>query len=248
LDIKTGRGAFMHAEEDSINLARTLIDVGRKFGKRTIAFLTDMNQPLGHAVGNWLEIVECIDCLKGKDVPDLMEVTYVLGGAMVMLGGKAATIELGVARCREAIASGAAWRKFLEVAKRQGADTSFLEHPERYPASRFQSEIRSANEGDVDNIDALEIGFAGIMLHAGRMKVGDVIDPKAGILFAKKVGDSVNAGELLATLYCDDERQMELARHRVQKAINVATEPSVLPPLIRAMIDEQGVHPWHGLG
>jgi len=248
LDIKTGRGAFMSAEEDAINLARTLIGVGHRFGKRTIGFLTDMSQPLGRAVGNWLEIVECIACLQGKDVPDLMEVTTVLGGAMVMLGGKAATITEGVARCREAITSGAAWRKFLEVAKRQGADTSFLEHPDRYPKSRFQGEIRSAAQGDVDNIDALEVGFAGIMLRAGRMKVDDVIDPKAGILFAKKVGDSVNAGDLLATLYADDERQLGLALHRVEKAINVATEPSVLPPLIRAMIDAEGVHRWNGLG
>ena len=244
LDIKTGRGAFMQSEEDAIELAKTLIAVGEKFGKRTIGFLTDMNQPLGNTVGNWLEVVECIECMQGSDVPDLMEVTYVLGGAMVMLGGKAPSMKEGIAQCRNAILSGNAFRKFKELVKRQGGDVSFIDHPEKYPASKYRVEIKSASSGDIDNIDALEIGFSGIMIGAGRMKVDDPIDPKAGIMFKKKVGDSVNAGDILAVLCTDNQSVLETTVHRVERAFSIATEPSTLPPLIRAMIDKQGVHPW----
>ncbi len=244
LDIKTGRGAFMQSEEQAIELAKTLIAVGERFGKTTIGFLTDMNQPLGNAVGNWLEVVECIECMKGKDVPDLMEVTYVLGGAMVMLGGKAKSVEDGIQQCKKVIQSGKALQVFKALVKRQGGDVSFIDHPEKYPVCKHSAEIKSSSSGDIDNIDALDIGFTGIMLGAGRMKVSDTIDPKAGIVFRKKVGDSVNAGDVLAVLYTDNQSIMEKAVHRVERAFSVATEPSTLPPLIRAMIDAKGVHPW----
>ncbi len=244
LDVKTGRGAFMRTEEEAIALARTLIAVGKKFGKRSLGFVTDMNQPLGYAVGNWLEVVECIDCLQGRDVPDLMEVTLVLGGAMVFLGKKAKSIEEGMAMCRERIADGSAWKKFRENIRRQGGDASFVENPGKYPKSKCQLQIKSSSTGDIDSIDALEIGFVSIMLGAGRLAVDDRVDPKAGILFHKKVGDSVSPGDALATLYGDDQTRLEGASRRAQKAFNIATEPSVLPPLIHSMVDERGVHPW----
>jgi pyrimidine-nucleoside phosphorylase len=246
LDIKTGRGAFMQSEERAIELAQTLIAIGEKFGKRTVGFLTDMNQPLGYAVGNWLEVVECVDCLCGHEVPDLMEVTYALGGAMLMLSKKAATIQEGIATCRKAVESGRAFDKFLDMVKRQGGDRSYIERPETYPKSRYLREIRSTCSGDLDSIDALEVGFVAIMLGAGRMKVDDAIDPKAGIMLKKKVGDAVEAGETLAVLYTDREDIVENVAHRLERAFVVATEPSPALPLIKALIDEGGVHPWHG--
>ena len=236
----------MQSQEDAIRLAQTLIAVGNKFGKTTIGFLTEMSQPLGYAIGNWLEVVECIDCMKGADVPDLMEVTYVLGGAMVMLGGKAPNLEKGMAICRDAIASGSAFKKFKELVSRQGGDVSYLEDPKRYPRPKYSTSIRSAAAGDIESIDALELGFAAITLGAGRMKVDDTIDPKAGILLSKKAGDSINAGDTLADLFADNETSLDEAKRRVARAFNVATEPSVQPPLIHAVIDEHGVHPWHG--
>ncbi|MBI1807503.1 MAG: thymidine phosphorylase [Ignavibacteria bacterium] len=245
LDVKTGHGAFMQSEEKAIELAQTLIAVGRQFGKRTIGFLTDMNQPLGCAVGNWLEVVECIHCLHGEDVPDLMEVTYALGGAMVMLGGKARTIEEGITLCRRAVHTGQAWEKFIQLVERQGGDTSFLETSGKYPRNKFIIEVKSSSVGDIDNIDALEVGYISLMLGAGRTKVDDVIDPKAGIVFSKKVGDSVNVGDTIATLHTDRTDMLEPATHRLQRAISIATEPSVLPPLIHAVVDEEGIHPWH---
>lgn len=215
LDVKTGRGAFMQSEERSVELARTLIAIGERFGKRTVGFITDMNQPLGYAVGNWLEVVESIDCLKGADISDVMELSYVLGGTMVMLGKKAASIEEGMALCRQTIRSGKAYEKFLELIRRQGGDLGMVEHPERYPQSTCVKEIKSTTSGDLDSIDALEVGFVSVMLGAGRMKVGDRIDPKAGILLKKKIGDSVSRGETLAVLYADDKEVVESASHRL---------------------------------
>jgi pyrimidine-nucleoside phosphorylase len=244
LDIKTGRGAFMQSEEMAIELARTLIAVGNRFGKQTIGFLTDMSQPLGYAVGNWLEVEECIACMKGAKVDDLMEVTYVLGGAMVMLGKKAPTIEAGATMCREAIASGKALATFRELVKAQGGDVSMIDEPSKYPKSALSAVVKSPSDGFVTSIDALEIGFAGIMLGAGRMRVDEVIDMKAGIMFKKKVGDRLKAGETLATIHTDRKDQIEAATLRVEKAIAVG--PAAVKPgvLVKALIDEKGVHPW----
>lgn len=246
LDVKTGRGAFMQSESDAIELARTLIEVGKNFGKKTIGFLTDMSQPLGNAVGNWLEVVESIECLQGKNIPDLMEVTLVLGGAMVWMGGKAKSLEAGISECRSALKSGKAWEKFLELVKAQDGDMSYLQNPRKYPRCKYSKEIKSTSSGDIDNIDALEVGFVNIMLGAGRMKVDDAIDPKAGIILKKKVGDSVDAGEILAVLFTDKKDILESAAHRLERAFGIATEPSVSQPLIRSMIDKLGIHPWHG--
>ncbi|HYQ86281.1 MAG TPA: thymidine phosphorylase [Bacteroidota bacterium] len=244
LDVKVGRGAFMKTEADAVELAKTLIGIGKSFDKKVIGFLTDMSQPLGYAVGNWLEVKESLDCLKGRDVPDLMEITYLLGGAMLMLGGKATSIEEGTGLCRRAIESGTALDKFMQIVRRQGGDVSYLEDFRKYPASKFMIEIRSPSAGDIDNVDALELGLAAIMLGAGRMKLEDGIDPKAGIVLRKKAGDAVEIGEPLAALFTDSESAAKEARPRVERAFSIATEPSVFPRLIHSMVDDRGVHPW----
>jgi len=244
LDVKVGRGAFMKTEADAVELAKTLIGIGKSFDKKVIGFLTDMSQPLGYAVGNWLEVKESLDCLKGRDVPDLMEITYLLGGAMLMLGGKATSIEEGTGLCRRAIESGTALDKFMQIVRRQGGDVSYLEDFRKYPASKFMIEIRSPSAGDIDNVDALELGLAAIMLGAGRMTLEDGIDPKAGIVLRKKAGDAVEIGEPLAALFTDSESAAKEARPRVERAFSIATEPSVFPRLIHSMVDDRGVHPW----
>ena len=244
LDIKTGRGAFMQTEEAAVELATTLIQVGNRFGKKTVGFLTDMNQPLGYAIGNWLEVVECIECLKGRIIPDLMEVTYTLGGAMVMLGGKAESIEDGIARCQEAVKSGKAWEKFVTLVRRQGGDVASIEHPERYPKSRIIAEVKSPRSGMVSAIDALELGFAGIELGAGRTKVDDVIDPTAGIQLKRKVGERVTVGETLAIVYTGQKDVLSHATQRVEQAFTIAAQPTPPMPLIKVFIDEHGIHPW----
>jgi pyrimidine-nucleoside phosphorylase len=244
LDIKTGRGAFMQSEADAVELAKTLIAVGNKFGKKTIGFLTDMSQPLGYTVGNWLEVVECIECMKGKNIPDLMEVTYVLSGAMVMLGGKAGSIEEGISKCKDVFRSGKVLDKFEKLVCRQGGDISFITNTGKYPKSKYTIEVKSTSKGYIHSIDALEVGFIGIMLGAGRMKVDDVIDPKAGIKLMKKVGDNVIVGETLAIIQSDKKDIVETAAQRLEKAISVAIEPCASSTLIYAMINEAGVFPW----
>lgn len=245
LDVKTGRGAFMQSESDAIELAKTLIQIGKIFGKKTIAYLTDMNQPLGYAVGNWCEVVECIECLQGKDVPDLMEVTYALGGGMLMLAGRAQTIEEGISICRGVIQSGRAFEKFNDLVKLQGGDISYIQNPDKYPKSKFTKEIKSTAGGYIKNIDALEVGFVSILLGAGRVKIDDEIDPKAGLFFPKKIGKSIEKGELIAALHTDREDILEMASERLERAISITTEPSVSPPLIRAKIDERGGQSVH---
>jgi pyrimidine-nucleoside phosphorylase len=244
LDVKTGRGAFMQSKGSAIELAKTLIAIGNNFGKKTIGFLTDMSQPLGYAVGNWLEVVECVECMRGKDVPDLMEVTYLLSGAMVMLGGKAKTIEEGVAKCKETIKSGAAYNKFLQMVERQGGDISYIENLGKYPPSKFSVEVKSNSAGFVENIDALEVGFVSIMVGAGRMKVDDVIDMKSGVLFHKKVGDKISAGDTLAVIFADDKPKLDAAAKRLQDSFRIGNNIPILPPLIHALIDEKGVKEW----
>ena len=175
LDVKTGRGAFMQTLEDSIELAKTLIAIGNKFGKKTIAFITDMSQPLGNAVGNWIEVVECIECMQNKVVTDLMEITYLLGGAMVMLGGRAKSIEEGILKCKESISSGNAFKKFLQMVQHQGGDTSYIHDLSKYPKSKYNLSIQSPTNGFISSIDAQDVGFTGITIGAGRLKVDDKI-------------------------------------------------------------------------
>ncbi len=246
LDVKTGRGAFMDSEERAVALAKTLIAVGTKFGKRTIGLLTDMNEPLGRAVGNWLEVRECIECMCGNEAGDLMEVTYALGGAMLYVGGKAGSIGEGISTCREAVRTGRAWKKFIDLVRHQGGDAAMVEHPERYPASRHTLEIRAGRDGFVGSIDALETGFVAIQLGAGRMKVDDRIDPKAGILLRKKRGEQVRKDEAIATLFSDREQIIERASERLRGAIAIVGQPPPPIKLVRALIDEKGMHDWEG--
>jgi len=247
LDVKTGRGAFMQSYERSVELAQALVKVGTSFGKRTLGFITDMNQPLGVAVGNWLEVVESIDCLRGHVGPgsdDLMEVTLVLTGAMVHLGGKTASIDEGVLRCREALASGAAYQKFLELVKIQGGDTAFIEDPERYPNAAISIDVHATARGYVGSIDSFEVGLSSIMLGAGREKVDDIIDPKAGIIIRKKVGDAVQEGDVLATFYTDREGVVPAAHDRIAAAYGIQTQAPAKSPMIVSVVDDSGVRPW----
>ncbi|MGE5315802.1 MAG: thymidine phosphorylase [Acidobacteriota bacterium] len=241
LDVKTGRGAFMNSYERSAELAQALVAIGTNFGKETIAFITRMDEPLGCAIGNWLEIAESVECLRGKDVPDIMELTYVLGGAMVMLGKKAGSLSEGIARCREAVASGKAYDKFCELVRMQGGDVSFIEHVERYPASRYRLEITARRDGFITSIDSLELGFSGIMLGAGRTKVDDVIDPKAGILLKKKSGAAVARGEIVAEVFTDREEMLVPAGERIARAFQYGERAPVIGPLVISRVDKAGV-------
>ena len=244
LDIKTGNGAFMRSFDDAAALAAALVGIGTAAGKTTVGFITAMDQPLGSAIGNWCEVVESVECLRGKNVPDLMEVTYVLGGTMVFLGGKAASIEEGIALCRSAVWSGKAYEKFLALVERQGGDVSYLQDPGKYPRSRHVIEVRSPSPGYVTGFSTLEIGILGVELGAGRMRVGDAVDPKAGILLAKKLGDRVERGDLLAVIQTDREEQAGRASERFLGGVTIGDAPVTASPRVLSYVDSTGIRPW----
>jgi pyrimidine-nucleoside phosphorylase len=252
LDIKTGRGAFMQTYKRSMELAKTLVGIGNGFGKETLGFITDMSQPLGVAIGNWLEVVESVECLRGAvgngdASSDLMEVTYVLSGAMVYLGKKANSIEEGIEKCRKAIEDGTAYNKFLELVKAQGGDIEAIENLERYPMPKFMMEVKSNDNGFVSEIDSLELGLTSILLGAGRQKIDDVIDMKAGILLKKKVGDTVETGDTLAVFYTDREEVLSTARERIMKAFRITLSKPDSKPLVLDIVDKDGVSKWEGI-
>ena len=249
LDVKTGRGAFMQSYARSLELAQTLVRIGTGFGKETVAFITDMSQPLGTTIGNWLEVVESVECLKGKRghadaSSDLMEVTHVLAGAMLMLGKKAQTIAEGIELSRASIADGSAYRKLLELTAAQGGDASALENLERYPLPRHSIEVKTMETGYVAEIDSLELGLTSITLGAGRRLMEDTIDPKAGIVLSKKVGDSIDAGDTLAVFYTDKEAALEPARDRIRKAFRFQPTPPRQKPIILSYVEKGGVKTW----
>lgn len=225
LDVKTGSGAFLPEMDKAVELAEKLINVGSQFDIKTIAYLTNMEQPLGNAVGNWLEIEECIDCLQGKPSDDLMTVTHQLCGAMIHLGGKAKSVDEGVAISKQMIESGKAWEKFLRLAEAQGGDVSYLENPQKYGKTEFAFEVTADQDGFIAGIDALEVGLTSVMLGAGRQRSDDAIDPRAGIIIHKKQGDTVSAGEKIMTLYTNREAAIQSAEQRLKQAVRYTKEP-----------------------
>ena len=244
LDIKTGNGAFMQTYADSLALAKSLVGIGNSFGARTVGFITDMDQPLGYMVGNWLEVLESVECLKGKNIPDLMEVTFVLGGAMLLLGGKSSSIEEGMRLCKSAIYSGKAYDKFLQIVRRQGGDVSFIEQPRKVAGARHVARVESSSSGYVSGFNTTAIGMLAVELGAGRKKVEDVIDPAAGMVFNKKTGDQVSRGELIATLFANRAGIVEQAAARLGSYVRVSDAQPPVPPLIHTYLDAGGEKPW----
>jgi pyrimidine-nucleoside phosphorylase len=249
LDIKTGRGAFMRTNRRAVELAETLVKIGSGFGKETIAFITDMNQPLGASIGNWLEIVEAVECLRGMrgqgdHSADLMTVTHVLAGAMLMLGRKVRTIAEGVEQSKRAIKDGSAYRTFLKLVPAHGGDLSVVENLEEYPLPKHIIEVRTTGSGYVGEIDPVELGLTGIQLGAGRARIGDAIDPKAGILLRKKIGDAVKEGDVLAVLQTDKEEAVDAAHTRIQKAFVIQRHLPKQRPLVLNYVDRGGVKTW----
>jgi pyrimidine-nucleoside phosphorylase len=249
LDVKTGRGAFMQTRERALELAQTLVGIGNGFGKETIGYITNMDQPLGVAIGNWLEVIESVECLHGavgkNDMSgDLMEVTYVLSGAMVYLGKKAKSIEEGIEKCRKTIEDGSAYHKLLDLVRAQSGSVEAIENLEKYPLPKFAMEVKSSEKGFVNEIDSFELGLTSISLGAGREKIDDVIDMKAGILLKKKVGDAVDIGDSLVIFYTDREDVLASSRKRIANAFKFSSTKPERKPMILDIVDKNGVRKW----
>ena len=241
LDVKYGSGAFMKTKEDAIELAKTLVGIGTDFGKETIAYLTNMNEPLGYKIGNWLEVEESIDCLKGDGPDDLMTVTHQLAGTMIYLGGKARTIEDGIIQSKDSITSGRAYQKFVDDVKEQGGNVSYVQNPETYPKAKYKIEIEAESNGYISEMKAFDFGLASLELGAGRRSKEDDIDPTAGIVLHKKVGDNVNKSETIVTCYTNNREDEVNVREILSKAINITDKKIVLPTMISHRIDKDGI-------
>jgi pyrimidine-nucleoside phosphorylase len=242
LDVKFGSGAFMKTHEDAQELAETLVAIGEDFGKETVAYLTNMNQPLGYKVGNWLEVEESMEGLQGKGPDDVMEVTHMLAGTMIMLGGKANTVEEGVKMSRKAVQNGQAFDKWLELTEEQGGDTSVLKDFSAYDHAEYSFEFSATEAGYISEIDAYSIGMASLELGAGRKKKEDDVDPAAGIELRKKIGDSVKKGETLAVGYTNNKQLTDTAIDELKNAFSIRDKTIERLTMITHRVDKDGVH------
>jgi len=237
LDVKTGDGAFMVKEEDSRALAEAMLAIGKGMGKKIVALITDMEQPLGRTVGNALEIVECIETLQGKGPEDLETLSVELAAWMLSLGGASPTLDAARARVREALASGAGLRKFQEVIGLQGGDPRVCDDLSRLPRAAETVELRAESAGRVTGIACRAVGTAAMLLGAGRETVDSTIDPGVGLVLGKKVGDAVSTGEPLATVHVSDRRRLDEALAMLRRAIRIGPEAPAPRPLVHAVME-----------
>ena len=224
LDVKCGKGAFMKTYEDAKILATEMVNIGKKLKKNVKAEITDMNQPLGKAVGNNLEIKEVIETLKGNGPKDLEDICLSSGAILLVQAELFKNTEDARKALVENIKNGKAFEKFKEFVKAQGGDVEYIDHPEKFPVSKNLIEIKSDDEGYIKTIDALAIGLGSCHLGGGREKITDVIDMSAGIILNKKVGDFVKKGELLCTLHTNKDN-VESIVEQVKKAYIFQNEP-----------------------
>lgn len=234
LDVTTGEGAFMKNLDDAKRLAQTMVRIGKLAGRQTMAVISDMSEPLGEAIGNSLEIVEAIDTLKGEGPKDLTEMCYVLGSQMVVLAGKAETLDDARQLLKEALDSGKALEKFREMIEDQGGDSSVVDHPEKLLTARYQSELPAKTSGYVTKLVANEIGIAAMLLGAGRKTKEDAIDHAVGIKLHKKVGEKIEAGESLLTIYANTEdiQEVEDLLYENIEIGNQAVEPTLIHGIV----------------
>lgn len=244
LDVKFGSGSFMKDHDRAMELAETLVAIGEQFGKQTIAYMTDMDQPLGFAIGNWLEVKESIDCLQGKGPEDVMMITHLLAGTMIHLGRQAGSVAEGVEKSKQAVKDGTAWQKWLDIVKEQGGDTDLIMHPDKYPEASFKKVIPSGKSGYVSVIDAFEVGIASLELGAGRKAKEDDIDPSSGILLRKKVGDKVEKGETIAQFYTNNRAELEESMNIFNRAVKVSDTKPGKRQLVTHRVDKSGIHSW----
>jgi thymidine phosphorylase len=195
-----------------------------------------MNQPLGNYIGNWLEVYESVELLQGRKVDDLLKVSTTLSGAMIYLGEKAGSIKEGEEISKDIIKSGKAYNKLLEIITLQGGDTSYIKNLSKYPESKFVDSVKSSKRGYIKSINNYEIGMAAVELGAGRLTKDDVIDPKAGIVFHKKIGDPVKKGEVIAELYTDKTGALDNVNKRIVNSIEYSREKVRKPKLIKEVI------------
>lgn len=236
-DVKIGNGANLPDKNESLELAKKLISTSRKFGKKAIAVLSDMEQPLGNKIGNWLEVEECIEIMNGAMIPDLYKLNNVLSGAMIYLGGKAGSISEGEKIAGEKIMDKSAYKKFLEIVRVQNGDENYIKDWADFKRPEFKKDIIAEEDGFISEMTAMDFGYAAIELGCGRKKVDDKIDYLAGIILHKKKGNQVRKGDLICELYAENEQKLSSGDRRLKGAIKITKEKQDSVNLIIDILD-----------
>jgi pyrimidine-nucleoside phosphorylase len=241
LDVKTGSGAFMKKYEDALALAKEMVEIGTRAGKTTYALITDMNQPLGRAIGNAIEVKEAIETLSGNGPKDLLEVSLTLASYMVLGAGKAKTFEEAKKILQGTIESKSALDKMAEFIRAQGGDSEFVYNPELLKTASICYDVKAPCDGYVKEILTDEIGMASLVLGGGRVTKDSKIDLSVGIIIHKKLGDKVTKNEPLATLYANDDDKRKEAKKRIIGAYVISKEEVERPPYIYSIVTKDGV-------
>lgn len=241
LDVKTGSGAFMKEEDSSFHLAQEMVDIGTHVGRNTIGVITDMDQPLGFAVGNALEVKEAIDTLKGNGPKDLTELCLTLGSYMLHLGGVAKTAEDARAILEDVIKSGKGLAKLRELVEAQGGDPAYVDDPSLLPDASIVKEVVASQDGYIEGIKADDIGLAALILGAGRETKESEIDLGVGVILRKKIGDYVKKGESIATIYANDNEKTEASEKVILNAYKIVEEEVKPRKLIKGIVTKDGI-------
>src|SRR5262245_9785079 len=236
LDVKTGSGAFMKRSEDAETLARAMVAIGKSCGKRMVALMTDMNQPLGEYAGNSLEVLECLEVLKGRGTDDLVTLCQELSAYCLWFGEAADDVDQGRELFQRMVESGRALDKFREIIQSQGGDASVVDDYSALPQAQFESTLSSPVKGYLQSMDTEMIGLAVGVLGAGRKTIDSPIDHAVGVRFHKKIGDALEAGEALCTVYYNDDARHAEARRRLLESYRFSPAPVEQPQLIKKVI------------
>ncbi|MBE5876396.1 MAG: pyrimidine-nucleoside phosphorylase [Lachnospiraceae bacterium] len=238
LDVKTGSGAFMKTEEDSFALAKEMVRIGNGAGRRTVAVISDMDQPLGYAVGNALEVKEAIDTLKGNGPKDFMELCLTLGSYMVVAANKASTVEEAREKLVTVIENGKALEKLADFVEAQGGNREQVYHSERLPKASIVEDIPAPKTGYIEKIICDEIGICSLILGGGRETKESEIDLSVGLVLKKKVGDYISEGEALAEIHANDREKLEAAKRRFLAAYHISDNAVAKKKLIKGIVTE----------
>lgn len=232
LDVTTGSGAFMSNVDDAINLSKKMVRIGNSLGKETIALVTNMDEPLGNAVGNALEVAEAIQALKGYGPKDLMEVVTAIASYMLIVAKKTDSLEEAKILIDSVIDNGSAYNKFIEFVEKQGGDSSYVKNYDSLINASIIREVKAENSGYIHKVNALSIGNAAFILGGGREELKDTIDYNVGIYLNKKISDKVKTGQVIAYIYGNDEKKVEAAYKEVIKAYEIDDKEIEKPKMI----------------
>jgi len=242
LDVKTGSGAFMKSDTDAAFLAELMVETGERMGKKVVALITDMDQPLGNMIGNALEVVEVVEVLRGGGPKDLRDLCLETAGWMLHLGGVCKTVAEGKQQSTRLISSGQALEKFRQMVELQGGDARVIDDAKRLPQAQHTMPVRSAKAGYVGSIQCEQVGTACVILGGGRERKEDSVDPAVGIVLHKKVGDRVAAREPIATIYYNAETKAVQAQQLIEASYEIANAaPTAKRPLIHRIIDKHTI-------